>query len=422
MGEIARLAERAWNGELGEANVHPGRVLVAFEEFQSGLGFMSAFSNALVIATDDGLVFVDTSGFFHATKMFEDVRAWSSDRVHTGIYTHGHVDHVFGLRDFHKEAEEKSWPAVRIIAHQACPARFDRYRLTNGYNAVINARQFNFPEPLFPMNYRYPDETVADSRSLEVGGVRIELHHDRGETDDHLWAWLPAQRSLYTGDLFIWASPNCGNPQKAQRYPREWSVALRKMEALGAENLFPGHGPPILGADRVSRALQDAAALLESITEQTLALMNEGATLNDLIHTVEAPRDLLERPYLRPIYDDPSFIVRNLWRLYGGWYDGNPAHLLPSPEGKLARALAEQCGGARNLALAAERQCEDGDLSLACELVELAWQANPGEFRIAGLRAKIYRARAEAESSLMAKGIFEAAARDSDRVGEANEE
>ena len=33
---------------------------------------------------------------------------------------------------------------------------------------------------------------------------------------------------LCTGDLFIWAAPNCGNPQKAQRFPWEWAVALRR--------------------------------------------------------------------------------------------------------------------------------------------------------------------------------------------------
>jgi len=27
-------------------------------------------------------------------------------------------------------------------------------------------------------------------------------------------------------------------------------------------------------------------------------------------------------------YDDPEFVVHNIWRLYGGWYDGNPARAL----------------------------------------------------------------------------------------------
>ncbi|MBW2382501.1 MAG: MBL fold metallo-hydrolase [Deltaproteobacteria bacterium] len=414
MGEITELAERAWVGELGEINVHPGRVLVAFEELAPHFGFMSAFSNALVLDTEEGLVFVDTSSFFHANQLFEGVRKWSKQRVHTGIYTHGHVDHVFGLLRFYEEAREQGWPETRIIAHRACPARFDRYVLTNGYNGIINARQFDFPKPTFPKEYRYPDETVSRERTLEVGGETIELRHDRGETDDHLWAWLPHHKAIYTGDLFIWAAPNCGNPQKAQRYPREWAQALRKMDELGAETLLPGHGPPILGADRVSQALRESAELLETLTEQTLAMMNEGAPLNDIMHDVVVPEALLERPYLRPIYDDPRFIVRNLWRLYGGWYDGNPAHLMPSRERDLARAVAQLAGGARALSVEAEARLADGDLAVACELAEFAWRADPDDAGVRGVRSTVYRARAEHESSLMAKGIFEAAARDSD--------
>jgi alkyl sulfatase BDS1-like metallo-beta-lactamase superfamily hydrolase len=414
VGEIRDLAESSWQGELGRLNVHPGRALVAFEEIDDGLGFMSAFSNALVLDTDDGLVFIDTSSFFHAKAMHKAVRAWSDKPVHTGIYTHGHVDHVFGLLHFHAEALEKGLPATRIIAHHACPARFDRYQLTNGYNGVINARQFGFPKPVFPNEFRYPDETLETSRSLDVGGQVIELRHDRGETDDHLWAWLPRHKAIYTGDLFIWASPNCGNPQKAQRYPREWAQALRKMITQEPEMLFPGHGPPIFGADRVARALRESAELLETITSQVLAMMNDGSTLDDILHGVELPDALLERPYLRPIYDHPLFIVRNLWRLYGGWYDGNPSHLLPSRERELASVLAEMSGGAQAMAERAESLCSDGQLSLACELVEFAWQAAPDDSRIRATRSAIYRQRSQRESSLMVKGVFDAAARDMD--------
>jgi alkyl sulfatase BDS1-like metallo-beta-lactamase superfamily hydrolase len=412
MGEVLDLAERAWNGDLGEVNVHPGRVLVGLEVLDEGAAFMSAFSNALILKTDEGLVFVDTSSLFHAQAMYDAVRGWTDAPVHTGIYTHGHVDHVFGLLRFHAEAKEKGETAAKIIAHEACPARFDRYQLTNGYNAHINARQFGFPKPIFPMDYHYPDETIGTQRTLDIGGVRIELHHDRGETDDGIWAWIPERKSIYAGDLFIWAAPNCGNPQKAQRYPREWAAALRKMAGLAPERLFPGHGPPILGADRVASALTGSAELLETITDQTLAMMNEGAPLNDILHNVKLPDDLLARPYLRPIYDDPIFIVRTLWRLYGGWYDGNPAHLKPSRDVDLARALADVAGGARKLAIRAEKASSDGDHALACELAEFAWLAEREDERTRSVRAAVYRARAKAESSLMAKGIYNAAARD----------
>jgi len=414
MGEVTELAERAWSGALEETQVHPGNALVAFEPLEDGLGFMSAFSNALVLDSGEGLVFIDTSSLFHAKQMYEGVRAWSDAPVHTGVYTHGHVDHVFGLRRFVEEASEQGRPAPRIIAHEACPARFDRYKLTNGYNGHINMRQFGFPKPVFPEEFTYPDETLRDELTLEIGGERIELRHDRGETDDHVWAWLPERKAIYTGDLFIWASPNCGNPQKVQRYPREWAAALRKMAGLGAETLFPGHGPPIMGKGRVQQALDESARLLETLVDQTLEMMNEGATLDDVLHGVSVPEALLERPYLRPVYDHPLFVVRNLWRLYGGWYDGNPAHLVPPKASKLGRAVAALAGGPAALAAAAESAAGDGDLDVACELVELAWQADPDDARVRAARAALYRARAKAATSLMAKGIYRAAASESE--------
>lgn len=412
MGEILELAERAWRGELEGTQVAPGRALVGFEELAPGLGFMSAFSNVAAFATDEGLVFLDTSSLFHARQLHEGIRAWTDARVHTAVYTHGHVDHVFGLGPFEEEARQKGQPRARVLAHEACPARFERYVLTNGYNAIINQRQFGFPEAVFPKEYRQPDETIGGDHTIVVGNTTFELRHDKGETDDHLWIWIPSERTIYTGDLFIWASPNCGNPQKAQRFPREWALALRKMQALGAETLLPGHGPPILGKERVHQALDESASLLETLVEQTLALMNEGARLDDVLHSVEIPIALLERPYLRPTYDDPRFIVRNLWRLYGGWYDGNPAHLNPARETDLAKEIASLVGGIDPLAKRAEALAAEGRLDLACHLAEWAVQASPENKNAQGVRATIFKARAKAETSLMAKGIYRAAARD----------
>ena len=132
-----------------------------------------------------------------------------------------------------------------------------------------------------------------------------------------------------------------------------------------------------------------------------------------MVHGVELPTHLLERPYLRPVYDHPLFVVRNLWRLYGGWYDGNPAHLVPPRAAKLGRAVAELAGGARALAEQADKTAARGDLDVACEMVEMAWHADPADARVREVRAELYRARAKQATSLMAKGIYGAAARES---------
>ena len=98
---------------------------------------------------------------------------------------------------------------------------------------------------------------LRDRLDLDVGGDTLELHHAAGETDDHTWVWVPERTDAVHRRPLHLGSPNGGNPQKVQRYPGEWAAALRTMAALGAEMLLPGHGLPIVGADRVRQALDE---------------------------------------------------------------------------------------------------------------------------------------------------------------------
>ena len=217
---------------------------------------------------------------------------------------------------------------------------------------MINQRQFRAPSLQWPTEYRYPDETYTDRLALEVGGERFELFHDRGETDDATWVWSPERRILFAGDMFIWASPNCGNPQKVQRYARLGGGVPQDGRARAR---YPPARPRAADRrrERVHQALTEGAELLETLVEQTLSMMNDGARLDDIVHSVRPPAHLLERPYLQPIYDEPEFVVRNIWRQYGGWYDGDPSHLKPAPPAVLAEELASLAGGASKLASAA---------------------------------------------------------------------
>ncbi len=348
--DVLAVADRLWNGEITTSTFHPVDHIGGFVEITEGVGFCPSFANVSSFATEDGLVLVDTGSAPLAKVVHDDIRTWSPARLHTAVYSHGHIDHVFGVPVWEEEAAAEGWAAPEVIAHHALPARFDRYIFTAGYNTIINRRQFGFADLNWPTEYRYPDRTYHDRLDLSVGGLDFVLRHEKGETDDHTITWQPDTRVLCCGDLFIWASPNAGNPQKVQRYPREWADALRRMLQLDAEFLLPGHGFPVVGADRVRQALTDTADLLDSLVDQTLAVMNAGGRLDDAIHTVRVPAALEARPYLRPVYDEPEFIVHTVWRQYGGWWDGNPATLKPAPERALATELAALAGGPRVLA------------------------------------------------------------------------
>jgi alkyl sulfatase BDS1-like metallo-beta-lactamase superfamily hydrolase len=406
MADVLETADRLFTGELDPAEHHPFSQFGDLAEISPTTAFVAAFANASVFHTDEGLVVIDTSSPFLCGPVHDAIRTWKADRLDTAVFTHGHIDHCFGVELYEAEAEASGWRPPRVVAHEAIAARFARYVETAGYNGIINQRQFGLKGPFWPTDYRYPDETYRTRLDLDVGGERFELHHARGETDDHTWVWAPDRKVLCTGDLFIWASPNCGNPQKAQRYAIEWARALQTMAALDAELLLPGHGLPIIGSERVRAALTDSATLLEYLHTETIKLMNEGARLDDIVHTVKAPAELLAKPYLRPIYDEPEFVVRNVWRLFGGWYDGNPATLKPAPEAAIASEIAALAGGASRLAARALALADAGDLRLAGHLAELASLAAPTDPIVQNARADVFELRVEAEASTMAKGIF----------------
>ncbi len=421
--DVLELADKLWRGEIDIAKIHPvGGYMGGVAEVADGVAFVPSFANVSAFATGDGLVLVDTGSTFVAAAVHGALREWSDQRLNTAIYSHGHIDHVFGVGVWEEESAAAGWAAPIVVAHDAVPARFDRYIVTAGYNEVINQRQFQVPGFRWPTEYRYPDHTYARRLELEVGDIGFDLHHARGETDDHTWTWVAGPRVLCCGDLFIWASPNAGNPQKVQRYPREWAVALREMISLKPEVLLPGHGFPVLGAERVRQALTDTADLLDSLVDQTIDLMNAGARLDEVLHTVAAPAHLLDRPYLRPVYDEPEFVVRNVWRLYGGWWDGNPSSLKPAPEAVLAGELAALAGGAGVLAERAlalmESPPEGTDPAvagrLAGHLAELAALAAPTDPGVHRARAAVFARLSQTATSTMAKGVFSWTARDSE--------
>ena len=435
MGDLLALSTHIIDSGVADEPVN--RVTQELSELDDGLAIVESFSHCVVLRTDAGLVAYDASAATSGPAVVEAIESWSTAPVTHLVYTHGHVDHVGGSRAF-----AARWDDPTVIGHVNVDARFDRYARTNDWNIRINARQFggirqdmglalDAADELAPADspggaagWRHfvpagtlrPTVVIADHGALEVGGETIELHHARGETDDHLWAWLPERRTIMAGDFLIWNFPNAGNPQKVQRFPIEWAAALRAMAAMEPELIVPAHGLPITGRERIAGVLDTIATTLEMLVDQVLDLMNAGATLDAIVHTVSVPDEVLALPYLRPLYDEPEFVVRNVWRQFGGWWDGAASRLKPAPDAAVAAVLCELAGGTAPLLARARSAADAGDLRVACHLVDIAGWAAPDDPEVHEERAQVYFQRRAAERSLMSKGIFAAAARESDEV------
>jgi alkyl sulfatase BDS1-like metallo-beta-lactamase superfamily hydrolase len=147
-----------------------------------------------------------------------------------------------------------------------------------------------------------------------------------------------------------------------------------------------------------------------------IEMMNAGERLNTIIHSVHVPEEQLAKPYLRPLYDEPEFLIRNIWRQFGGWWDGYASRLKPARDEDVARELAAIAGGPSVLIDRALVLAQNGDLRLACHLADFAGDAAPDDPDVHKVRAHIYELRRKSELSLMAKGIYKSATRESESV------
>jgi glyoxylase-like metal-dependent hydrolase (beta-lactamase superfamily II) len=379
--------------------------------------FQSLGSGCTGFETDEGLVLVDAGTVLFAPVLAERLRSQTDAPVHTAIYTHGHVDHAYGLRRFLVNGQARP----RVIAHREVPARFARYERTPLHNRAINARQFGgtvdaqvfetgdlssaFGTPEYP-----PDTLYDDRLTLSVGGLEFELHHCRGETDDHTWVYCPQRGVLCPGDLFIWGVPNAGNPQKAQRYPWDWAAGLREMAACRPQSMGPGHGGPVVNdSDLLQRMLLETADYLDALVKATIAALEDRSPPHvDIVRRIEAPPS--SSPWLQPVYDEAEFIVRNVVRHFGGWWNGRPSDLKPAPREAVAHVLAELAGGPSVLAEKARQLAQAGELQLASHLADFALEAAPADPKVASVVAELYDRRADEEAGLMSTNLFRSAA------------
>jgi alkyl sulfatase BDS1-like metallo-beta-lactamase superfamily hydrolase len=87
--------------------------------------------------------------------------------------------------------------------------------------------------------------------------------------------------------------------------------------------------------------------------------------------------------------------------------------LKPAADKDLAMEIVRLAGGADRLAARAEALSKKGEHRLACHLVDWSFKVAPDDAGVKAAVYNVYMARAEAEPSTMAMGIFLSAARES---------
>lgn len=342
--------------------------------------------NAVLFETDEGLVLVDTGMGPAGPALLKAVRSVSDKPLHTVIYTHGHVDHAYGIWALLEAGEN---PA--IIAQERIVPRFERYLKMRGSISKYMDQPLK-DLPATRADIVWPTRTFRDRLELTIGGETFVLQHHKGETDDQLYVWVPGRKALASADYYQGFLPNAGNGKRVQRYVEEWVVALEEMAALQPEILLPAHGEALTDPALIQENFQLLASVLQTIIDQTLRGLNAGMRKDEIPRTIRLPEELEDHPSLKVQYVSAQDISKMVIRRHTGWWDDLPSHWTPSPMEEQAQEIAQLAGGIAPL-LARTRELIESDIQLACHLADWAYLAAPENPDVQDLVIDVYRAR-----------------------------
>ena len=322
-----------------------------------------AASNIAMVETAEGLVIVDTSESTTAAEtVLAEFRKISDRPVHTIIVTHGHRDHLGGVKVFCEGAKPEI-VARANLHNELVPPKVGV--APTQIRVKRAARQFGIPlqahtervniglgpaeRPIKGMGEGFVEPTrtfQGDGLDLEIGGERFELRAAPGESPDQLFVWMPERKVLFAADNYYHSFPNLyairGTPYRDFSV---WTDTMDRMCQLGADVLCLGHSRPVIGAELIAERLGGYRDAIRYIVTKTVEGMNAGLTPDELVETVRLPAELAQKPFLIEYYGMVSFAVRAYFAGTLGWFDGNPTTLQPLPPKAQAERFAALAGG-----------------------------------------------------------------------------
>ena len=332
-------------------------------------------TNSYLVMSGDGDVLINAgapAGGRRSHALFSRI---ATGPLRYAVVTQSHIDHYGGLEAF-MEADTKLVTGSGFPEGRAYAARLAGFYGPRGMKLWGSVLGTAAPRP--PTREFTPDVLVDDTYAFEVGDRRFEvLSTPGGETQDSVVVWLPAEKVVFTSNLFgplFLHVPNLNTIRGDKpRSARAFIASAKRVQALGAEILITGHGEPIRGAERIRADLDRLISAVQYIEDKTIEGMNAGKPVHTLMQQIALPPELA----LGQAYGRTAWAVKTIWAEYAGWfhYDTTTA-LYATPPAAVYPDLVELAGGADALADRARVRLDAGRPLEALHLLDVALGAD----------------------------------------------
>jgi len=346
-----------------------------------------------------------------AVKLFQE-HVGKGLPIKAVIYSHSHGDHWGGVRGVVDEADVRAGK-VQIIA----PRDFMNHtvsenvyagnamnrRLFYQYGVLLPASPFGHVGQGLGMNIAAgalgliaPTRIVEkDIEEFEVDGVKMIFQNTPfTEAPSNMNTYIPSLKALWMAENVTATLHNIYTLRGAPvRDPLNWSKYIAQaLYRFGreAEVMFASHHWPRWGNARIQEVLRGQRDLYAHMNNQVLHLANQGVTINEIHNVYRLPTSLQQQWFTRGYHGSPEHNSRGVVQRFLGFWDANPATLIPLSPGDSAPLYVEMMGGAEKI-MARGRQLHDqGKYLHAQEILNRLVYAQPTNQAAKDLLADVF--------------------------------
>jgi alkyl sulfatase BDS1-like metallo-beta-lactamase superfamily hydrolase len=157
-----------------------------------------------------------------------------------------------------------------------------------------------------------------------------------------------------------------------------------------AEVMIASHHWPRWGNERIQEVLRGQRDLYANINNQVLHFANQGVTINQIQNVYETPKGIAEQWYNRGYHGSPEHNSRGVINRFLGYWDANPATLIPLSPADSAPLYVEMMGGAGKIMAKGQELHDEGEYFQAQEILNKLVQAEPGNQTAKDLLADVF--------------------------------
>jgi alkyl sulfatase BDS1-like metallo-beta-lactamase superfamily hydrolase len=333
--------------------------------------------------------------------------AWRFFQQHRGeglpisavIYSHTHVDHWGGIRGLltEEEVRARNLPIIAPVGFMANLISENVYagtamnrRLSYQYGQLLTVAPHGFVSQGLgqgasngAVGLIAPNRIVEkDIEEFEVDGVPMVFQNTPDtEAPSEMNTYIPGLKALWMAENVTATLHNIYTLRGAQiRDALRWSKyigeALYRF-GLEAEVLFASHHWPRWGNARVQEVLRAQRDLYANMNNQVLHHANQGVTINQIHRAYRMPASLQQTWHTRGYHGSPEHNARGVVQRFLGFWDCNPATLIPLTPEEAAPLYVEMMGGAEPIIARARALHDEGRYQHASEILNRLVFAEP---------------------------------------------